>query len=208
MPRRTKEEAEQTRLLLLETALSLFAQRGISRTSLKDVAAEAGLTHGALYWHFKNKADLTVALHAECRFPIDDLYINQLQSARQNALEALEEFLGQWCLLICEQPRAGKIWRVFHQGVDSDPELQALAELIHDEHQEWLEYLSRFIKLGRKQGLIADKVTKKDPIPAAALAVLAGINSSLNLLDQDKLKLKLHIRQTVAAFLYGLGERY
>ena len=63
MPRRTKEEAEQTRLLLLETALVMFAQRGITNTSLKDVAAEAGLTHGALYWHFKNKTDLVVALY-------------------------------------------------------------------------------------------------------------------------------------------------
>ncbi|MGH1462567.1 MAG: TetR family transcriptional regulator [Neptuniibacter sp.] len=207
MPRRTKEEAEKTRQHLLETALRLFADRGISRTSLKDVAAEAGLTHGALYWHFKNRTDLLEALYEECRFPIDDLYIDHLQSSRQNALEALENFLTQWCLLICEDERAASIWRVFHNGVESEPELSALAERIHDEHLEWLEYLARFIKHGRKQNRIADRSAKKDPLPAVSLAVVKGVISTIDILGRDNIKLKQHIAQAVSVFLYGLGER-
>jgi len=207
MPRRSKEEAEKTRLHLLETALALFAEKGISRTTLKDVAAKSGLTHGALYWHFKNRTDLVSALYAECRFPIDDLYIDQLQSARQDALEAIEDFLTQWCLLILEDERAGKIWRVFHRGTDADPELQVIEELIHDEHLEWLEYLSRFIKQGRKQGVIADKATKKDPLPSATLAIILGVVSSVQLLGRDKIKLKAHIKQSLTTYIYGLGEK-
>lgn len=206
MPRRTKEEAEQTRQHLLETALRLFSERGISRTSLKDVAAEAGLTHGALYWHFKNRTDIVSALYDECRFPLDDLYIDQLQSARQSALEALEDFLTQWCLLILEDKRAGDIWRVFHSNIESEPELQAIAELIHDEHLEWLEYLSRFIKQGRKQNLIADKSAKKDPLPSASLAMVLGVINTADLLKLEKSKLNNHIRQSIHCFVYGVGE--
>lgn len=208
MPRRTKEEAEQTRQQLLETALGLFAQQGISRTALKDIAAMAGVTHGALYWHFKNRADLVAALYEECRFPIDDLYIDQLQSARQNALEALEDFLTQWCLLVLDEGRAGQIWRVFHQSYDADPELQAIAERIQDEHLEWQEYLARFIKQGRKQNLIADKSAKKDLLPAATLALVLGIINSIGVLQVEPKKQSAHIRQTVRAFLYGLGKYY
>ncbi|MGB0206308.1 MAG: TetR family transcriptional regulator [Neptuniibacter sp.] len=208
MPRRTKEEAEKTRLHLLETALGLFAERGISRTSLKDIAAEAGLTHGALYWHFKNRTDLVAALYSECRFPLDDLYLDHLQSSRQDALDALEDFLNQWCLLICDDERAMSIWKVFHQGHGSEPELMAISELIYDEHQEWLEYLTRFIKQGRKQGVIADKASKKDPLPAAALAVVVGIVGSIDILGRDNIKLKAHIKQTLNAFIFGLNQKY
>jgi TetR/AcrR family acrAB operon transcriptional repressor len=208
MPRRTKEEAEQTRQQLLETALALFARQGISRTALKEIATDAGVTHGALYWHFKNRADLVAGLYEECRFPIDDLYINQLQSARQNALEALEDFLTQWCLLILGEGRAGKIWRVFHQTQETDSELVTIADRIQDEHLEWLEYLARFIKQGRKQNLIADKSAKKDPLPAAALALVLGIITSIDILKIEKKKQNNHIRQAVRTFLFGVGKYY
>lgn len=43
-------------------ALDTFYQKGIARTSLNEIAQAAGVTRGALYWHFKNKEDLFDAL--------------------------------------------------------------------------------------------------------------------------------------------------
>lgn len=60
--RRTKEQAEQTRQTLLEAALSIFSQKGYATTTLEDVAQEAGVTRGAIYWHFGSKAELYAAL--------------------------------------------------------------------------------------------------------------------------------------------------
>ena len=119
MPRKTKEEAEKTRQLLLDTALTLFAERGISATSLKEVAAAAGLTHGALYWHFKNRTDLVAELYESSRLPLDDLFLDQLQSARQDALASLGDFMVQWSQRVLTEDRPAKIWKVFHQGVNS-----------------------------------------------------------------------------------------
>ena len=62
MVRKTKEEAQETRNRILDAAEQTFQQRGVSRTSLADIAAEAGVTRGAIYWHFKNKADLYDAM--------------------------------------------------------------------------------------------------------------------------------------------------
>ena len=56
--RRTKEEAAVTRETLLKTALSVFSANGYSATTLEDIAREAGLTRGAIYWHFGSKAEL------------------------------------------------------------------------------------------------------------------------------------------------------
>lgn len=60
--RRTKEEAEQTRQALLDAALLVFSRDGFAASRLADIAAEAGLTRGAIYHHFQNKATLYLAL--------------------------------------------------------------------------------------------------------------------------------------------------
>ena len=47
---------------LLDAALSLFARRGFAGTSIRDIAAEAGLTSAALYSHFDSKEQLLAEL--------------------------------------------------------------------------------------------------------------------------------------------------
>ena len=60
--RKTKTEALKTKEHLMLAALETFHQKGIARTSLNEIAQAAGVTRGALYWHFKNKEDLFDAL--------------------------------------------------------------------------------------------------------------------------------------------------
>ncbi len=60
--RRTKEEAAITRENLLAAALAVFSRSGYSTATLDDVAKEAGVTRGAIYWHFHSKAELYAAL--------------------------------------------------------------------------------------------------------------------------------------------------
>lgn len=73
MARRTKEEAQETRLKILDAAESAFYERGVARTTLADIAALAGVTRGAIYWHFSNKADLVQAMLDSLHEPLDDL---------------------------------------------------------------------------------------------------------------------------------------
>jgi TetR/AcrR family transcriptional regulator, acrAB operon repressor len=65
MARKTREETEQTRLGILHSALELFHQNGYSRTALEQIARRAGVTRGAIYWHFKDKVDLFLGLKDE-----------------------------------------------------------------------------------------------------------------------------------------------
>lgn len=61
--RKTKEEAEVTREKLLDAGLKVFSRKGYATATLDDIAKEAGVTRGAVYWHFKGgKADLLVAI--------------------------------------------------------------------------------------------------------------------------------------------------
>ncbi|WP_341715208.1 TetR family transcriptional regulator, partial [Limnobacter sp.] len=72
MVRKTKEEAQETRNLILDTAEAVFSEKGVSRTTLNDIAKAADLTRGAIYWHFKNKADLFDAMLQRVILPMDE----------------------------------------------------------------------------------------------------------------------------------------
>ena len=65
LDRRTRvarDEKPDARAALLDAAARVFAARGYAGTSVDAVAAEAGYSKGALYWHFASKADLFFAL--------------------------------------------------------------------------------------------------------------------------------------------------
>lgn len=72
MVRKTKEEAEQTRRHIIEAARRVFHECGVTRTSLEKIAAAAGVTRGAVYWHFKNKTELFFAMREEAVLPFLD----------------------------------------------------------------------------------------------------------------------------------------
>jgi len=56
-----------TRRRLLDAAVRTFARLGYDRASMDEIASEAGLTKGALYWHFASKIELFKAIMAEQR---------------------------------------------------------------------------------------------------------------------------------------------
>lgn len=66
--RRTKRESLETRAKLLDAALDVFSEKNFSNASLTEISARAGMSKGALYWHFRNKNDLLLRLVEEiCR---------------------------------------------------------------------------------------------------------------------------------------------
>ncbi|QGZ55487.1 TetR family transcriptional regulator [Paraburkholderia acidiphila] len=75
MARRTKEEALETRNRILDAAEHVFYEKGVSRTSLADIAQTAGVTRGAIYWHFENKGDLFTAMFDRVVLPLDELKV-------------------------------------------------------------------------------------------------------------------------------------
>ncbi|WP_068858886.1 TetR/AcrR family transcriptional regulator [Perlucidibaca aquatica] len=62
-----REQPSESRERILAAAVSVFALKGFQRASLDEIAAEAHLTKGAIYWHFRSKNDLFTSL-LEYRF--------------------------------------------------------------------------------------------------------------------------------------------
>jgi TetR/AcrR family transcriptional repressor of nem operon len=63
----TKAQAQANRARIVETAATLFRERGYDGVGVADLMAAAGFTHGGFYKHFGSKADL-MAEAAACGF--------------------------------------------------------------------------------------------------------------------------------------------
>ncbi|MFD1261206.1 TetR family transcriptional regulator [Entomomonas asaccharolytica] len=72
--RRTKEEAEKTKIAILDAAETLFLKKGVSKTSLEEIARATGMTRGAVYWHFKNKDHLINELISQILQPVEQVF--------------------------------------------------------------------------------------------------------------------------------------
>ena len=112
MVRRTKEEALQTRNRILDAAEQVFYDKGVSRTSLADIAAQAGVTRGAIYWHFENKGDLFTAMFDRVLLPLDELSAPPADGADDDPLTRLARML-KWCLQAASaDPRRRRVFDI------------------------------------------------------------------------------------------------
>jgi TetR/AcrR family acrAB operon transcriptional repressor len=128
MARRTKEDAEETRHQLLEAAQRVFAEKGVSRTSLQDIAQAAGVTRGAIYWHFKNKAELFNAMMDSAILPMEQTMQQLGHGAALDPLAELEHAMLQTMHSIESDARTRAIFEVATLKVEYVDELLAVKE--------------------------------------------------------------------------------
>lgn len=93
MARKTKQQALETRQHILDVAIRLFSQQGVSATSLAQIAQAAGVTRGAIYWHFKNKSDLFSEIWELSESSISDLESEYRAKFPDDPLSVLREIL-------------------------------------------------------------------------------------------------------------------
>jgi TetR/AcrR family acrAB operon transcriptional repressor len=91
MVKKTRQEALATREVLLAAALQVFRERGVARTRLSDVAERAGVTRGAIYWHFKDKAELFQAVCERGTMPVEALLAQASQNAQHDPLAMVRQ---------------------------------------------------------------------------------------------------------------------
>jgi AcrR family transcriptional regulator len=61
--RKTKEDSEKTRQLIIDAGIKIFSKNWYSSVKMEEIAKKAGLTRGAIYWHFKNKMELFLEIY-------------------------------------------------------------------------------------------------------------------------------------------------
>jgi TetR/AcrR family transcriptional regulator, transcriptional repressor for nem operon len=88
--KKSKLEAAETRRKIVKTAAAEFRQNGINGTSLADLMAAAGLTHGGFYRHFESKDQLVAeACAAAFESANETAWVPLLQQSKRNGIDAL-----------------------------------------------------------------------------------------------------------------------
>jgi len=119
MVRRTKEEALATRAALLDAAEKVFRQHGVTRATLGAVASAAGVTRGALYWHFRDKDELFAALCQRATLPMQSRLEQAAARAGDDALATLREVAVQGLREIAANPRTRAVLESFSANRNS-----------------------------------------------------------------------------------------
>ena len=116
MVRRTKLEAAATRDALLDAAERVFRERGVAHTSLAEVAAAAGVTRGAVYWHFRDKSALFEALCERVQLPMEAMLASAGETRQKDPLGALRELAVNGLVRLATDARTQAVFDViFHK---------------------------------------------------------------------------------------------
>ncbi|MFP4430138.1 MAG: TetR family transcriptional regulator [Spirochaetota bacterium] len=113
--KRTKEEAEETKERIVKAAVRVFAEQGFSGAKLSDIASEAGVTRGAIYWHFKNKE----ALIEELLQRIDSYHVHLVESSRTDD-GSLQDRLRRVMRRLIRRQVEDQEWRMMQEIVVRD----------------------------------------------------------------------------------------
>jgi TetR/AcrR family acrAB operon transcriptional repressor len=123
MARRTKEDALATRHQLLDAAEHVFAEKGVSRSCLNDIAQAAGVSRGAIYWHFKNKADLFNAMLERITLPMEQALHQIGDGGARDPLDALRCAILDALQKIATDARTRRVFEVATHKVEYIDEL-------------------------------------------------------------------------------------
>jgi AcrR family transcriptional regulator len=110
MPR-TPNAGAGRREQIMDAALRVFASKGYTRTTIKDIAGEAGITTGLIYHYFTNKDALLKTIFEE-RSPLQ-MFHSIPQSMLELPPEALLRFIAAQLLAIVEDERFMQLMRVY-----------------------------------------------------------------------------------------------
>ena len=203
MARKTKEDALVTRALILDAAERVFHLRGVSRTSLQEIAKDAGLTRGAIYWHFENKGELfhammervTLLLMARMTVitPADEA--QPLDRIRRNTASALRQ--------IANDPQVRRVFEIATQKVEYVDELQSVRERHITGRNECIDDTHRLMQLARDKALIRADVDVRNAT-VCLFALVGGLKYNW-LLDPTAFDLEVVGAQTLDAYLRGLN---
>lgn len=152
-----RSEKGNVKTLILETAMRLFTERGINGTSLNDIASEASLSKGTLYYYYPSKDGLVLDIIAINTDVITELFFAWVSSIdrRQPPEESIEELTKS----ILENEFVCKLHTVISVEAARNEEA---AQLLREKYTQWSVILEMgTLKIRPRE---AQLITKRTPL--------------------------------------------
>lgn len=152
--RRTKEEAEQTKNNILVAALDVFDEKSYDTATLSNIAKKAGVTRGAIYWHFDNKFDILREL-VQMYFGkfLNDVYV-EMDENKESAIETITILFDSYAKNILNNPETVKFRRVIEHKISFTEDTEQIEDLFGSFKSKLLNTLLELIKKGQEKNEI------------------------------------------------------
>ena len=128
MARRTKEDSIATRSSLIDAAECVFNEKGVSRASLNDIARAAGTTRGAIYWHFKDKAELFNAMMERVTLPLEQTLVVAYVEQSAHPVAEIRSAMQEALRLIATDEQTCRVLKIATHQVEYTTDMGAVLE--------------------------------------------------------------------------------
>ncbi|OYU42599.1 MAG: TetR family transcriptional regulator [Burkholderiales bacterium PBB4] len=203
MARKTKEDALVTRELILDAAERVFHLRGVSRTSLQEIAKDAGLTRGAIYWHFENKGELFHAMMERVTLPMMARMTDITPADEERPLDKILRNTAAALHQIANDPQVRRVFEIATQKVEYVDELLSVRERHIEGRNECIDDTQRLMQLAQDKGQIRADLNVRSAT-LGLFALIGGLKYNW-LLDPEAFDLEEVGAQTLRTYLAGLN---
>lgn len=205
MVRRTKQEAQETREAILDAAAEVFYDKGVATAGLEEIAERAGVTRGAIYWHFKNKVDVFRALHDALHEPFMEAILQDLENSHSEPLKQLEELCVNILVELAENEKKRRVLSIFFVKCDYTGEMaQVLKEQEHQK-ENTRRLFDQYFERAQAKGHVNPTFTSRS-LSVGLLCYLTGIIQEI-LRYPDTIDLQHQAPQLMRPFFHGLYNR-
>ena len=202
MVRRTKDEAQETRNAILDSAEHLFSERGVSRTSLEDIAHAAGVTRGAIYWHFKDKSDLFAAMVNRVTLPMEAMVARSSDDAVEDPLASLKACAVSALKRTATDPQCRRVFDVVTHKCEYLGEMAGVKRRISSIQKGCVDRAEQAMRNAIRRGLLPAGVDPR--LAAIGLdALLFGLISNW-LANSDYVALERQAEAMIDLYIEGL----
>lgn len=203
MVRRTKEEAARTRSRIMDAAVDVFFDRGVANATLNEIASQANVTRGAIYWHFKNKLDVFDALNDRLQLTFADTILADLRNDHPHPLLQLERLCADLLIDLENNLDKFKVLSILFLKSDYTGEMEPYLDLQNARKKQNIELFSEYFARAKKhKHLLADVDTRV--LSMALLSYITGIVVDY-LRDPGSLVMKEHAPKFMRLFFRNLG---
>ena len=202
MVRRTKDEAQETRNRILDAAEHLFSEHGVSRTSLEDIAQAAGVTRGAIYWHFKDKRDLVAAMVDRVTLPMEAMVARSSDESVEDPIASLKACAVSALKRTATDAQVQRVFDVVTHKCEYIGEMAGVNNRISAVQKGCVDRAEQTIRNAVKRGLLPASVNPR--LAAVGLdALLYGLISNW-LANSSYLPLERQAEAMIDLYIEGL----
>jgi TetR/AcrR family transcriptional regulator, acrAB operon repressor len=203
MARRTKEEALETRSRLIDAAEKVFHEKGVAHSSLEDIAAAAKVTRGAIYWHFKDKAELFDAMMQRVVLPVEAMLEQAECCGKVNAFELLRQATVDVLLRTARDARTQRVFDIAYHKCEYVGDAAGVRERHAASQRDCLKTIEAGFRACVKEGQLPQSV---DPRGAAigCMSLASGLIANW-VLAPKSFSLEEHAEALVDAYFRGLA---